>query len=277
VALQSAASIATTVTALRQYDSSKPIVLLEGHTDAMLYAHFFVHDSAFQHVVCEGKRNLIGAAEILADRGAERVLAICDADYDRVLAKPMYRAVLMTDLHDSEMFAISSAALDRVVSELLFAIQVQDPNAATKVRDRSLEVAQQVGNLRVENERNHLCINFKAVSAGDFANSEWTFSLGEYVAALLAASSGMGCSPADLVRIANGPAQADPLDLINGHDLAGLIGGFARVPFGFAPVSRDYVEGLMRLALWPDEFGRTQLYRSIREWEDQEDVDILSA
>jgi hypothetical protein len=274
---QSAGSLATTVLGLRQASATKPIVLIEGHTDYLMYSKFFGHSSSYQHVVCDGKPNLIGASSKLRLGKVGNVLSICDADYDRILSAHSVPEIVMTDFHDSEMFAISGLAFDRVVQECLFAVGVSDVGMFARVRDAAFRDAQSIGRLRIHNQRENAKLNFKAVDPGAFVDLDWTFDQVGYLKTLIENSPASLFTYQDAVEYAlHGAVGTDLLDLINGHDLASLTGAYTRVPFGEPAVARESIESAMRLALWPDEFGSTRMFHELAKWEIDNDADILA-
>lgn len=271
-------SLATTVLAMRQYAAGSPIVLVEGSTDISLYSNFFAHKSTYHHVVCDGKSNLIGAVGELNDENRWRVLAICDADYDRILDGPPSADVVLTDLHDSEMLAFSCDAFDRIIDELLHLANATVANR-DRVREAAFPVAQKIGRLRMRSRSDGLGLNFKAVEISTFVRADWSFDLEGYMARLLDQSRNSGLSIQRACEIANGfsePDIANLEELVNGHDLAGLTGAFATLPFNLAVCSREMVEAMMRLSLWPEEFERSSMYSLIQAWESTHGASILN-
>ncbi|WP_235526446.1 DUF4435 domain-containing protein [Nostoc piscinale] len=96
-------------------------LLVEGSSDKTFYERF-IDKLACQVVIISGKPSskqcVINTLEILDKSNFQGVLAIVDADFDRLkslfLSSPN---LLYTDTHDLEIMLIQSPALDKVLAE----------------------------------------------------------------------------------------------------------------------------------------------------------------
>jgi hypothetical protein len=274
---QTPESIATTVAALRQEQPDKIVVLLEGNSDYLFFKKFLAHPSTYQHLVCRGKPTLISASEILESRATSRILAICDADYDRILENPVPAHVLMTDLHDAEMLVCMTDAIDRVILERLHLDGHTGVSLLTRIRNSALEAAQIIGKIRIENQRLGERLTFKRVDAGAFVQVDWRFDIDAYIQALLDVSESATLTIQEIRHFGSerNLSTVPKEDLVNGHDLASLLDAYLSIPFGLEGEGREKLESSMRLALSRDEFEQAQLREHIRQWEVRHRVSVL--
>src|SRR4051794_5575547 len=132
--------------------TSGPIVLLEGVTDGRLYPRFFLPRPHVRSVFCDGKPNAIGATEELRRRRISGILAICDADYDRVIGISRGGDIYYADHHDAETMICFSSAFHRVYEELVD--REASLEESQSVRDALVEVACEIGEIRLWSAQN---------------------------------------------------------------------------------------------------------------------------
>jgi hypothetical protein len=107
---------------LRRSIHQGTFLLVEGGSDKVFYERF-TDRSVCELVTVSGKPSsklrVIAVLKILEEgTGFKGVLAIVDADFDRLTALPCYSSnLLYTDTHDLETMLINSPAFDKVLSE----------------------------------------------------------------------------------------------------------------------------------------------------------------
>jgi hypothetical protein len=107
---------------LRRSTFSGTFLLVEGSSDKIFYDR--VIDSAVCTIVVvagkpSSKRRAIEILEIFEKENFSGILAIVDADFDRLETVPYQNSnLLRTDTHDLETLLIQSPALDKVLAEL---------------------------------------------------------------------------------------------------------------------------------------------------------------
>src|SRR5260370_5803223 len=93
------------------------ILLLEGSTDARVF-HRFIDRASCDIEISYGKQNALAALDLLEDEGFPGVVAVVDADFDRIRGTTYsLENLCSTDLHDLDLTIFASAAFDRYVVE----------------------------------------------------------------------------------------------------------------------------------------------------------------
>lgn len=209
-------------------------------------------------------------------RSISGVLGICDADYDRVTGKRLRANVVHADLHDAEMMIVHSPAFRNVHAELYEAV-VGD-GAFQASRDTLLNIAADIGAVRLWNEENKLNLTFRSVSAGDFLGPNREFEYAGYIGSLIEASPS-GCpSSAEVMRVVE-QRRSDVADgeLACGHDFSSLLDVDAAYSADREAYGVEVVEKMLRLAFDDASFGGTHLVRDLQSWEDQSGLEVLES
>ncbi|CAN5160890.1 hypothetical protein BH11ACT4_BH11ACT4_24590 [soil metagenome] len=269
----SGATIASEVQAIRGTETG-PIVLVEGTTDSILYRRFFAHASTYRLISCLGKPNLIDAMNIIDRRGVAGVIAICDSDYDPLIGVAMPPGVLSTDQHDAEVMCWAVGTSDDCARELAHLAGTAGANAADAAA-HAMEIGARIGSIRLANLSNGWSLRFRAVDPGDYVRSVSQFDEQAFVTDLLDLSDPQTIGVQELLSTFRGPSAFASVELVNGHDLASLVDAFTAAENGSSRVGSATVEAMMRLALHPALFQRTNLLANIRAWESTTGLELL--
>ncbi|MGW0835889.1 DUF4435 domain-containing protein [Streptomyces prunicolor] len=272
----SGGNIANEVAMLRM-SMHGPIVLIEGTTDSRLYRRFFLPQPHVRSVFCDGKPNLLEAMTEIRRRRIDGVVAICDADYDRVLSIPRGGDVYFADLHDAETMMCYSNAFHRVFEELVSRDAVSEE--VQNVRDTLIDIACAIGEIRLWSIQNHASLKFANVDAGDHLRDDLSFDLGQYVAEVLEDSSNGTSSAGELISVAEGRNFKNfGAEIASGHDFCALLAAEIRKrsPDPSAAPAASMIEAMLRLSFDAECFAQTDLARDLDKWQEGKSLDLLT-
>lgn len=246
-------------------------LLVEGDTDARMFKNF--RDEECSVVPAHGRQNLLGAARILLQNGFEGLLAIADADFDRLEGKaPPYPEVLFTDTHDLETLLVRSSALDRVLNERGSDDKLK--GGAEQVRRALLDAISPLGFLRWANHRGDHGVSFADVRFGSFIDKRTLeVSTDDLHQHLLNLNGHHKRALMERIRHEVQQLMRHPADLwqvCQGHDMVEVLALGLQQRFGThnaKDVHPDTVAAMLRLAFRWEDFRQTDLYHSIRQWE----------
>jgi Protein of unknown function (DUF4435) len=269
----SANSIANQVAMLRT-TMKGPIVLLEGITDGRLYPRFFLPRPHVRAVFCDGKPNLLEAVAEIQNRRTPGVLAICDADYDRLLDISRGGGIYYADFHDAETMICYSSAFHRVYEELV------DREASTEesqaVRDSLVEFACEIGEIRLWSMQNQASLKFVDINPGDYLLPDRSFDLEGYAKRVLEESVNSNANLATLQALAKTRHfRAAGIEVASGHDLCSLLSRVIEFQKSNAPLPSQ-IESMLRLSFDAECFARTELVRELDKWQDRNGLDLLT-
>lgn len=251
-------------------------LLLEGSTDKVFYERFTNCDECKLRVVSgkpSSKKIVIRVLEILDKDNFQGALGIVDADFDRCLYPLNDRSpnLILTDTHDLETLIIQSPALDKLLLE--FGSEEKISNLDRDIRTILLECSLSIGYLRWLSQLDELNLTFEGIEFKKFIN-EKALKLDEI----------------DLIRTVQNKSQCftikseviqqkirdltredlDPWQVCCGHDLIEVLSlGLQKAigSYDTREVKRDVLERSLRLAYEAAYFLDTQIYMSVREWE----------
>ena len=264
--------IAAEVRLLRQLHKGT-ILLVEGQTDDRVLDRF-VNPAECEIEIGFGKKNVIEALDRLEDEGFPGVVAVVDADFDRVLnIKYGLEGLCVTDHHDLDLVIFASTALDRFVAERADA-DLFEKELGSKVnllRDRIIEAALPFSYARLASERRGLNLYF-----GDFEHENYvddaTLSVDlEAMANDLIARSKTTCAKEQLTKFINGEKASPPdkYDVTNGHDVAAILGIALRKWIGNRRKQQTWaseVEAGLRLAFDWEAMAQTRVRACLEGW-----------
>jgi hypothetical protein len=253
---------------LRRSTFSGTFLLVEGSSDKVFYERF-IDKIACQIVVMLCKERVIGVLDILDRSSFDGVLAIVDADFDR-LKDSVDESVnlLRTDTHDLETMLIDSPALDKVIAEL--ASEEKIAKLQLDVRTSLVEAGRSIGYLRWISQCDVLNLKFSDLKFSKFIN-EQTFQMNELdlIQELKNKSQAFSLKTEDIQqRIADEKNKSfNPWQVCCGHDLVEILAFGLRKAIGTMSVDSDNLERSLRLAYEEVYFRKTQLWVNIRHWE----------
>jgi hypothetical protein len=262
--------IANTVCMLRTQLCGS-FLLVEGDTDARFYKRFVVTDECFV-VTCHGKETAIAALSILESRSFTGVLAVVDADFDRLdQSAHTSQNLCLTDYHDLELMLIASGALDAVLIE--YASETKRNALRRDFRALLLAASVPVGYLRWASVRGGLGLRFEGLPFSKFLDRD---SLAvkdvELIRTVRNHSQALHLSIDELVAhvAALRNESVDAWQISCGHDAVSALGIALTKLLGSHStneVRADLLGRSLRLAYSHEDFGSTDLYQCIKAWE----------
>ena len=260
---------------LRRSTYTGTFLLVEGSSDKTFYKRF-VDELACELVPTSGKpsskQRAIDILEILEKSNFQGVLAIVDADFDR-LQNSLYTSpnLFYTDTHDLETMLIQSPALDKVITE--FGSEEKIAQFQPDVRLTLIEIGMSIGYLLWISLSDELNLTFDNITFSKFVD-EQNLKIDELklIREVKNKSQNFSLKDEDLQqRIINKKSNNhDPWQVCCGHDLVEILSLGLRKAFGtynVADVKPENLERNLRLAYEETYFCQTQLYFNIRTWE----------
>lgn len=258
---------------LRRDTFSGTFLLVEGSLDKVFYERFV--DKTECTVITNsipGKLRVIEVLIILESSGFQGVLAIVDADFDR-LEVPLHGNpnLLRTDTHDLETMLLQSLALDKVLAE--FGSEEKLARFGRDIRTALLEAGMPIGYLLWISQLDTLNFTFNGLVFSRFID-EQTLQIDEakLIQEVKNKSQAFSLKNEDLQqRLTNQRNDShDPWQVCCGHHLVEILSLGLRRAIGSArasDVEPSSLERNLRLAYEETYFCKTQIYLSIRLWE----------
>jgi Protein of unknown function (DUF4435) len=203
------------------------ILIVEGETDARVLDRF-IDSTSCDFEVGFGKKNVINALDLLEDEGFPGVVAIVDADFDRLLGKT-YRLenLRLTDSHDLDLTIFVTSALERYIAEHAdkYLFKKQFTADISTVRTRVINASLPLAYCRFTSEHKNIDLYFKDLKHDKFVNLDDLSTDSDQLVAELVARSSTKCTAASLKTYIETEAAEnhDPYQLANGHDVAAII------------------------------------------------------
>ncbi|MGO9115512.1 MAG: DUF4435 domain-containing protein [Thermoguttaceae bacterium] len=227
-------------------------------------------------VVAHDRQNVLDAIDILNKDGFAGALGIVDADFTRVMGtKALTSNILLTDGHDLECHLLASPALDKVIetygsSERVEAFSHEHGAVLAAVLARN---AMPLGCLLHISLTKDLRLDFEDLAFGKFVDHETLrIDTATMVKVVLNKSQKPWLNPTQLEKEVEGLCRTDldPWQVSRGHDIVSILSvGLQRTFAAKAKhlVSQEQLEASLRLAYDKADFGQTQLYKSVVQWE----------
>jgi uncharacterized protein len=264
---------------LQRQSYSGSFLLLEGTLDMKFYRRF-INEDACRLSSHEGKENVIAVLTILEQRDFQGVLAIVDADFDR-LVLPTYQSpnLLLTDTHDLETMLIQAPAFEKVLFE--FGSEKKIEEFCRDIRQTLLDAGISIGYLLFISRSRLLNLKFEGVSFSKFID-EHSLLIDEnaLIQEVWNKSKASGLNIQDLQKDLTQQKNAgfDPWQVCCGHDLIQIFTIGLQKALGTknsTEVKQDILERSLRLAYEKVDFLATQLYSDIRAWEIRNSQSVL--
>lgn len=259
-------------------------LIVEGDNDIRFFENLIDPQECFL-VSANGRLNAVKALSILECQGYAGVLAVVDADYERIRGiPPPSENVLLTDHHDVETMLLVSPALEKLLRSVLPAHQIRlASELAAELRKRLLKSGTVVGCLRLLSQNRGLWLKFEGLKLSTLVRDDGTVDPGDLVREVVRLTPGCRLSQATLKKLL---VQArlddcDPWEVCCGHDLTdalvvtlpGAIHEFALNPsqdrLRDEAGSQHVIERRLPLYYEALHFRRTRLYGAISAWETQ--------
>ena len=242
-------------------NKGKTVVVVEGSDDEEVYGKVMDPNAVCIYPDCNCNKHFV-ILDALNDRYSNRLLAIKDADFDRLdgIRHP-YPNLVLTDTHDME---------GMIVEECLSALEDEDAERCQSISlDEIFNELEDISYLKWFNHVNHHGINFRKVTID--------LDLTVYFGACMAKTGkAVGVTLDDLYRFKEVHPEVSKRELSNGHDILERIyvrahdfkvGNYPKKPF-FRRLRRAYPK---------DAFMNTELFRAIRTWESENRCTILAS
>ncbi|MBC6478325.1 MAG: DUF4435 domain-containing protein [Hormoscilla sp. GM7CHS1pb] len=265
---------------------SGTFLLVEGSSDKIFYQRF-VDKHACELVCVSGKPSsklrVIAVLEILEKSSFQGVLAIVDADFDRVgvavcaqrnrLETSPHNSLnlLRTDSHDLETMLFDSPALDKVIAEFGSPEKIAKFNR--DVRTALLAAGMSVGYLLLVSQCDGLNLTFDGITFSKFVDDR-TLQIDELklIQEVKNKSQALSLKDADLQqRLTNKRSNShDRWQVCCGHHLVEILSLGLRKAIGSnkaADVEPHSLERNLRLAYEERYFRKTGLYLDMITWE----------
>lgn len=260
---------------LRRSTFSGTFLLVEGGSDKIFYERF-VDKLACELVITAGKpsskQRAIAILQILEQSNFSGVLAIVDADFDR-LETVLNNSpnLLRTDSHDLETMLIKSPALNKVIAE--FGSEEKITQFNEDISAVLLKSGMSIGYLRCISQCDGLNLTFEGIGFSKFVN-EKSLIIDELnlIQEIKNKSQAFYLKNEDLQQrlISRKNNSHDPWQVCCGHDLVEILSFSLRKTIGSnkpSDVEADSLERSLRLAYEEAYFRETLLYSEIRKWE----------
>jgi hypothetical protein len=260
---------------------SGTFLLIEGSSDKIFYERFIDKLACHLEITAgkpSSKQCAIEILEILEKSSFQGVLAIVDADFDR-LENVMYTSpnLLCTDTHDLETMLIKSPAFDKVI--VMFGSEEKIIKFGRDLRTTLLESSKSVGYLRWVSQDDGLNLKFEGIEFKNFINNQ-TIQISEIelIKEVRNKSKAYSLDNEDLQkRLTNKKNSShNPWQVCCGHDLVEILSICLRNAIGSnaaidikpnSEKSKNTLENILLLAYEKSYFHQTQLYLEIRKWE----------
>jgi len=273
---QSSASLAANAFFYRDVKPDTPTIYVEGDKDYRLFSHLFKSGSC-QIVVCNGKNKVISTITKLNKCNIKGVLAIADADFDRLMEGTLkYQENLFyTDTHDSETMILSADTFDSLLSEYGDDEKLKQFYEYHEIPLKAIvKICVKIGFVELYSLYFQSGLSFKEVHHNRFIDDEYfTFDYKSYVTALINNSKSLPYKDKVKKDLLEGEDKyADrPWEICRGHDLTDVISFFFK-HYGSDKLlsyydTSDKVEILLRMAYHYKTFEGTKLHSSLKQWQ----------
>jgi hypothetical protein len=263
---------------MRRSTFSGAFLLIEGNSDRTFYERF-TDDKECQIIVTSGKSRAISILETLEGFRFQGVIAIVDADFDRlenfVFTSPN---LIQIDTHDLETMLLISPALEKVIRE--FGIRSDDESSRQKmidfsniIRTKLFDCGIPIGYLRWISLQESLDLTFDGIEFAKFINGKTLqVCLENLIKEVKNKSQQYSLKTEDLQRKIENRRNDnhDPWQICCGHDLVKILSlGLRHLASkkNKSEVKPDDLERSLRLAYEGVFFYQTHLYTKICLWE----------
>ncbi|MEA5518371.1 DUF4435 domain-containing protein [Limnoraphis robusta] len=246
-------------------------LLVEGDSDARFYKNL-VNPEKCKINIAQGKNNLIQVLDILEGEQFLGVLAIIDADFDRLENNlPTQTNILLTDSHDLETMLLQSPALEKVLGEFGSEDKIYKLNQ--DIRSILLAGGVYIGYLRWISLKDSLELKFEGLSFSKFINKK-TLAIDrlQLIETVKNNSQKPQINQQEIEQKMKSLEREnhDAWCVCCGHDLIEILSmGLCQLlgSNNSKDVEADKIEKILRLAYESSYFRKTKLYSLIQQWE----------
>lgn len=205
-------------------------------------------------------------------------VAVLDADFERLDGTMIEDPdVIWTDLHDLETMLIHSPALEMVLGEHGSRERRDAFEEKQSIREALLANALPLGRLRWSVRRRGLDLVFKKQQGKKFHyvdyhkfcdRGTWTVDIAAMIQKVLDFNNRHDLKVADLLQGMQALPEADPWQVVVGHDLVGILLLGLRSKLGnLTEMDIETLQKDLRLAFERAYLEKTAMYTALRAWE----------
>ncbi len=251
-------------------------MLVEGDTDRKFYSKFIeknkcgIHIGYSKHIVLE-------ATSILYRSHYKAFVSIVDSDFWCLeKCKPDYMNLFITDTHDLETMLIKTPALENVIKEYCDEVKLEKmENLVGKdIRNILLNSASVVGLFRYCSLKKSLHLRFKDLNYYSFVNpADLSIDIEKFIIELFTRNQDRNISKGYLLGLVSKLKKNsyDNWHVCCGDDLLNVLLIGIKETFGLENtkyLSYKALQGALRLACDYRFFCKTNLYRDVIKWEE---------
>lgn len=258
-------SVANEIRLSRTVRKAASALLVEGSKDARVFRNL-VNDDACDVVQTEGKRNALGALNVLRKSKHVGALVIVDSDFSRLDGQLILDPdVICTEDHDIEAMLLKSPAPEKVMIEY-------DLKVDAFGKELSVSLAKGVmplGYARLSSIKYKLGLDFKDLDYSKFlAGPPPTIDQNRLALELLAKNPHCKLNVKDLIGLQDRlvDSKHDCWQVSCGHDMTKALSQMLARKFG-REITSWTVERQLRLSYHPSDFVGTALHKEIKGWE----------
>ena len=244
--------------------NEKVWILVEGESDQKLFGGLIDGQNARVECVHGGLTSLRKAVETLA-KETKQVIGIRDADFLHLENKSESVPFLyLTDYHDAELMMIAS---DRTLASLVAEYLNVNTYQPAVLREQILQSITFLGYVRWYNHQRDGRLNFNKLALSNFLDvNTLSVQVEVCVREIHARSSDRRIDiETDVIQ----SMQTDGIDLLqlcNGHDFGRALALFITGQSNLGVKEKEIGKAL-RLSYTKEEFQKTTLFESLKEWE----------
>lgn len=232
-------------------NDGKIVLVVEGPDDKEVYEGLTNSSSVCIYVVCNCEKHFV-ILDALNDRYGDRLLAIKDADFDRLEGKHYsYSNLVLTDTHDMEGMIVESS---------LSSLQGEDAELCQDIKLADIySELEDISYLKWFNHCNHCGINFSKTTLDLNVESYFNTCVSN-------TNNTVSVDLSDVQAFKHAHQGVDKKELCNGHDIfdriyvrahTAKVSNFAKKPFFRR----------LRMAYPKEQFLKTSLFKDIKAWE----------
>ncbi|MCU9923775.1 DUF4435 domain-containing protein [Aeromonas caviae] len=260
---------------------NKIITVVEGDTDIRLFRWLLAHDK-IQIESVDGKKNLVKLMEDLIKEYPEKMLAICDADFDHLCGKSKEReqfSIYVTDEHDAEVMLLKSPAFHSLINE--YGSENNHNILVTGLFDSVFSAAYNIGLIRWINEEEKLNLKFKGLNFNKFITVDKLniqVDLDSLLDEIFIRSDKIKEGTTKNIILSKMEEyknnSACKFQVCSGHDLTNIISIIFRQKWASVDTNIDHkkVESSLRLGYQKEFFKNTNVFKRIQKHLEQLNV-----
>lgn len=269
-------------------------LIVEGQNDFKVYNRI-IDNKNVNIIQGHGKEKIREILKILSERGFSNKFAIVDSDFDEILnINDDIEGLFKTDFHDIEVMVFSTNALEKVISTLCKEEKVNEVQSTKgkSIRDIVLDLAEKIGKLKLLNQSKNYELRFKPQRVDGkplkykkfISDKDLSFlGLDKLIQTVIEyddnRSKKVTCDELKEEYLNLSIEQYTTYNVVNGHDLANILFiCIKNVLKSNSSMLNDYksIEDALIIGYNENDIINTKLYREIKMFQDEKDVQLLS-